>query len=131
MLAAGEQEKIATTFLQEVVRMPRHELEMVQASPGWLGRVAAAHTIPRELRQTDRYRFNRERFKRFNIPTLLVVGGDSPILFKAAIEVLNAALPHSRVVVLPGQQHIAMDTAPELFVRELVSFMVEPGSSVL
>jgi len=122
LLAAGEREQVATTFLQEVVRMSPRELKMLQSSPAWPGRVAAAHTLPRELRQTDRYRFKSQQFERFNVPTLLIVGGDSPVFFKKAVEVLHTSLPQSRVVVLPGQQHIAMDTAPELFVREVVSF---------
>ena len=30
--------------------------------------------------------------------------------------------------MLPGQPHTAMDTAPELFVRELLAFLAEPKS---
>jgi hypothetical protein len=37
-------------------------------------------------------------------------------------------LPASRTVMLPGQPHTAMDTAPELFVRELLAFLAEPKS---
>jgi pimeloyl-ACP methyl ester carboxylesterase len=36
-----------------------------------------------------------------------------------------AALPDSRILILPGQQHSAMYTAPELFVREVVNLLVE------
>jgi hypothetical protein len=36
---------------------------------------------------------------------------------------VHGALPTSRIVVLPGQQHVAINTAPELFVRELVAFV--------
>jgi pimeloyl-ACP methyl ester carboxylesterase len=123
--AAGHHGKVLTTFLQEVVRMPSHELEIIQKSSAWQARVAVAHTLPRELRAHERYRFQPERFKNFEVPTLLLLGGDSPGFFKAAIDELNAALPGSRVVVLPGQQHIAMETAPELFVREVLRFLKE------
>ena len=123
LLAEGALEKIAATFMDQVVRMPPHELKMVQASPGWPDRVAAARTLPRELRAHERYRFIPEAFKSVNTETLLMVGGDSPNLFKAAIDVLNTGLSNSRVLVLPGQQHIAMDTAPGLFVREVVDFL--------
>ena len=123
LLAAGQHEKVAVTFLKEVVRMPEHELRIMQESPAWPERVAAARTLPRELRQHARYRFDAERFKGCDIPALLMVGGESPKFFKTAIELLHAALRNSRVLVLPGQQHIAMDTAPELFVRELTSFL--------
>ena len=37
--------------------------------------------------------------------------------------IIEAALPNSQVVILPGQQHIAMDTNPELFVREVQRFL--------
>jgi pimeloyl-ACP methyl ester carboxylesterase len=53
-----------------------------------------------------------------------MLGGDSPPIFPAAIEAADAALPDSRVVVLPGQQHIAMDTNPELFLSEVLDFLV-------
>jgi pimeloyl-ACP methyl ester carboxylesterase len=51
----------------------------------------------------------------------------SPSFSKAAIEAVNRALPNSRIVVLPGQQHIAMDTAPDLFVREVLAFLAKPA----
>ena len=38
---------------------------------------------------------------------------------------LLAALPNARAVVMPGQQHIAMDTNPELFAGEVVSFLLD------
>jgi len=52
-----------------------------------------------------------------SIPTLLLTGGESPLFLKASVEAVNAALPNSRIAVIPGQGHIAMSTAPELFLR--------------
>jgi pimeloyl-ACP methyl ester carboxylesterase len=127
LLAAGDRQGVLTTFMREVVRMPSHEFELFRASPAWPARVAAAHTLPRELRAQERYRFTAERFRGLRTPTLLLAGGDSPAFFKAAIEIVGAALPNSRTVVLPGQQHIAMDTAPDLFVREVITFLKEPA----
>jgi pimeloyl-ACP methyl ester carboxylesterase len=51
-----------------------------------------------------------------------VGAGAYPVL-KAATEAVHAALPNSQIVVLPGQQHTAMNTAPELFVREVLQFL--------
>ena len=127
MLAAGDREGVLSTFVQEVVRTPPHEFELLRASPAWPARVAAAHTLPRELRAHERYRFNAERFRGLSTPTLLLLGGDSPAFFKAAIEVVSNTLPNSQAVILPGQQHIAIDTAPDLFVREVMTFLKEPA----
>jgi len=114
---------VVVTFMREVVKMPPHELALLQASPVFSARMAAAHTLPRELRDHQAYRFQPERFSHLSIPILLLLGGDSPPMFKAAIEAIHEAIPASRVVILPGQQHIAMDTAPDLFAREVLSFL--------
>lgn len=126
LLDAGDRAGVLTTFMREVVRMPAHELELFQASPAFPARMAAAHTLPRELRAHEAYRFDPERFTQLTVPTLLLLGGDSPAFFKAAVETLHNALPNSRIGVLPGQQHIAIDTAPDMFVREVVTFLSGP-----
>ena len=51
-----------------------------------------------------------------------MLGGASPHYFAEAVARLRAAIPGSRVHVMPGQQHIAMDTAPEQFIAAIVGF---------
>jgi len=128
LLDAGDREGVATAFMREVVRMPPHEFELFRASPAWPARLAAAHTLPRELRTHAVYRFEARRFKALDIPTLLLLGGDSPDFFRAATAAVEAALPNVRLVVMAGQQHIAMNTAPGLFVREIMDFLDKPGA---
>jgi pimeloyl-ACP methyl ester carboxylesterase len=123
LVDADDRAGALTTFMREVVRMPPHELDLFKASPAFPARVAAAHTLPRELRAHEAYRFEAQRFEKLNVPTLLLLGGDSPQFFKTAIEAVNAALSNSRIVVLPGQRHIAIDTAPDLFAREVLAFL--------
>lgn len=125
LLDQDDRAGVVGTFMREVVRMPPQEFTLFRASPAWPGRVAAAHTLPRELRALDTYRFQPRRFANLKLPALLLVGGDSPQFLKAAVDAAHAALPASRLVSLPGQQHIAMDTAPELFVREVTAFLSE------
>lgn len=125
LIDAGDREGVLVTFIREVVGIPSRELALLQSQPAWSARVAAAHTIPRELRAEARYRFDPERFKGVSTPTLLLLGGKSPLFMKASVDAVNAALPNSRVVVMPGQQHIADQTAPELFLREVLGFLTE------
>lgn len=127
LLDAGERENVVTTMFRELVGMPPDEIELLKASPVFPSMVAAAHTVPRESRAEAAYQFEPERFKHLNTPTLLLLGGDSPAFFKTTIEAWHAALPNSRIVVLPGQQHIAHYTAPDLFVREVQAFLLEPS----
>lgn len=122
-LQANDREDVLRTFFTKVVRMPPHELEKMESMPSWRGRVAAAHTVVREIEISDSYRIDVDGVRRFRVPTLLMLGGDSPSFFRLAIEKLAATLPDNRVVVMPGQQHIAMDTAPDLFLREVMTFL--------
>lgn len=123
LLEKGDRAGVVTTFMQHVVRVPDHELAKLKSSPAWSGRVAAAHTIPRELSQHERYEFDPSRFSSVTVPTLLLLGSDSPPFFKAATERIAAALPNDTLVVLQGQQHVAMDMAPELFLSEVMKFL--------
>lgn len=106
--------------------MPSHELEVLRSMPVWAARVAAAHTVLREMQGSENYVFQPERFRQMRTPTLLLLGGDSPPFLAAAItDALARALPVCRVAVMPGQQHVAMDTAPELFIGEVLNFLDE------
>jgi pimeloyl-ACP methyl ester carboxylesterase len=123
MLAAGEREAVVETFLREVPRIPEETLQIMRAAPTWGGRVAAAHTIPREMRLDDDYAFVPARFADVRVPTLLLLGGESPPIFARGIEALADSLPDAEVTVLAGQRHVAMDTAPELFLETVERFV--------
>lgn len=119
----GRNEEALTIFFRDIVNVPPHEMTMLRSLPNWPARVAAAHTIPREMFGSDGYVFEPGRFVGLDTPTLLLLGGDSPAFLRAATERVHAALPHSRIAVLPGQQHTAMNTAPELFTQEVLQFL--------
>ncbi len=88
-------------------------------------RIRLAPTIPRELAIDRAYQFDPKRFVHYREPTLLLLGGDSPELFRRAVLILDSALTSCTVVTLPGQQHIAMDTHPELFLKEVLQFLLK------
>jgi pimeloyl-ACP methyl ester carboxylesterase len=122
-LAASDREGVLTTFFTEVVQVPPAQLQVMQKLPAWSARVAAAHTIVREVRAHQSYTFSPYRLRGVTTPTLLLLGGASPAYFGEGIAAVHEAIQSSRVVVLPGQQHIAIDTATDLFVREVLSFL--------
>ncbi|MEZ4523550.1 MAG: alpha/beta hydrolase [Thermomicrobiales bacterium] len=125
LLEAGDREGVLVMFMRELVGMSDEEIESYRCSPAWPARVASAHTLPRELEAVERYRCFTEKFSEMRVPAMLLTGGDSPPLFSDGVKVLDAALPNSHVVVMPGQQHIADVTAPDLFLREVLSFLRE------
>ena len=123
LVDVGDREAALEVFFREVVRMPEHELEVLRTLPAWKVRVTLAPTIPRELVIERSYSFRPERFAHFSIPTLLLLGGESPSVFRQVIDRIGAALPTSRRTVMAGQQHVAMDTAPRLFLEEITRFL--------
>jgi pimeloyl-ACP methyl ester carboxylesterase len=127
LLDGGDREGALLTFMHEIVHVPPSELTVLRASPSWQARIAAAHTMLRELRGSKEYVFEPTRFQDLRTPTLLLLGGESPTSFKTAIEAVHAALPESQVRIMPGQQHVAINAAPELFTREVVEFLAQAG----
>jgi pimeloyl-ACP methyl ester carboxylesterase len=131
LLDQGDHEGLVITFLREVPRMPQHEIDHLRSLPEWPRRVATAPTLPRELRGGNNYTFAPARFSDMRVPTLLLVGSDSPEIFTKSAEVVNAALPNSRVRHLPGQQHLADLMAPDLVANAIIEFMSEDAVSVV
>ena len=122
-LAAGDRDGVVEVMMGELVGIPPAALADMRTTPAWAARVAAAHTIPRELRAVEEYRFDPERFRGVDVPTLYLLGGASPPHMHRATHAAAAALPNSRTVVLPGQGHVAMDSAPDLFMEEVIRFL--------
>lgn len=125
LLEAGDREGALTLHYHENVGMTPGEIEQFRSSPAWQERLGLAHTLAREMRADERYVFDAQRFKDLHTPTLLLQGGDSADVLKGGTITLAAALPDSRIVVMPGQQHIAMYTAPEIFVHEVLTFLLD------
>lgn len=126
VLAAGDLDGVLTMMYRDLVGLPPAELELMRSqTDAWAVRLRNAHTLPREVRSEEAYRFVAERFSSLDAPVLLLVGGESSVRELENARTVAASLADARVVVLPGQQHVAMHTAPELFVSEVVRFFEE------
>jgi pimeloyl-ACP methyl ester carboxylesterase len=124
LLAAGDVEGMLQAMYRELVGMPDDEIALLRShEDAWKARLRNAPTLPRELAAEQGYTFQAERFRHLRTPVLLLVGGASPAHELEHARGVAASLPDARIAVMPGQQHVAMYTAPELFVREIVAFM--------
>jgi pimeloyl-ACP methyl ester carboxylesterase len=123
LLAQERQDEALQLFFREEVRVPPEELAMLRGLPAWPARVAAAHTLPRELGAVVDFDPAPEWFRPVTVPALLLLGGDSPPPMAGSVELVRHHLSDARVEVMPGQQHVAMDTAPELFSKLVVAFL--------
>ena len=126
LLAQDRREDLVVLVMREVVLMPEAEVAAIRAMPSWPSRVAAAHTLPRELGVA--LTVDPAEVMAVRQPTLLLVGGDSPQPVRDENRVLAEALDAVTVVELAGQQHIADQLDPEGFARHLLRFLV-PGAA--
>lgn len=81
--------------------------------------------MPRELRADEQYRLDASRYIDLHTPTLVLVGGNSPEIMVKGSEIVSEALPNSGMVVMLGQEHIAKYTAPDLFLQEIMAFLLQ------
>jgi pimeloyl-ACP methyl ester carboxylesterase len=124
-LEKGRLEEAMELHLREVAKIPDHELEIYRKSPFWNARIPLASTIPRELDTESTYRFIAEKFENLKMPVLLLLGGDSPSIYREGTTILESALSNSKTVILPGQQHMAHHQDPGLLAKEILAFIRE------
>jgi pimeloyl-ACP methyl ester carboxylesterase len=120
-LEEARPDEVVRIMMRDVVHMPEHEIEALQALPSWPSRVGTAHTLPRELSQA--LSWSPEEGRQVLVPTLLLLGADSPGFVHDAVGLVDSALPDSHVVVLDGQQHVADQLVPEEFARIVLRFL--------
>ena len=125
LVRTQQRERALELFLREVARLSESQLRLLRAFPTWSSWCAAAHTLPREVRAVEGHVLEEERLSRLDVPVLLLLGGDSPTFFASALESLRQVLPRGRVAVLPHQGHLAMSTAPALFVRQVLAHALD------
>ena len=122
-LKAGDREGALIVHLRQDAGLTADEIGKLMASPAWPARLATVDTLPREKRSKERYKFDAQRFKDLRTPTLILVGGESSPDFKESAETVHKVLPNSQIAILPGQRHVAMYAAPELFIKAVLPFL--------
>ena len=122
-LAAGDPDEALSTFLAEIVGMSAEDLARYRADPVWPRRVAAAHTIVRELDAEASPAASLDVLGAVRQPVLQVLGGASVPAFQLATEALDARIANGRVVVIEGAKHAAHHTHPAEFVAAVEAFI--------
>lgn len=122
-LDAGDHEGVIETFYLDSSGRSPDQVEAMRADPGWADRVDAAPSLVRELDAVEAFDTDLDRFGSIDVPTLLLVGGESPEPVLREAEALHAAIPDSRIEPLRGQGHVAIDTGPEVFLDRTLPFL--------
>lgn len=120
-----ENEQALIRFFREIVGSSSTEIDAYRSAPDWPARVDAVHTVIREERARKGYEFDAARFAEVTAPTVLLSEGESAPFLTDATDVLDDTLPNSRIDIIAGHGHAAMNTVPERFVDEVLAFSHE------
>lgn len=123
LLDAGDEDGAVAVMFRDVVGVNEDQLSWMRQQPMWAGRMAAAHTLPRELRAGRSATFSTADLRGIASSILLLIGGQNEQLFRQDAEEMCSVLKDGRIAVLPDQGRMAIDTAPEMLAETVVSFI--------
>jgi pimeloyl-ACP methyl ester carboxylesterase len=113
-LARGEPDAAIVAVLVDILEMTEEEIDAFRSSPLWPVRLAAAHTIPRECRAEEGWRYQPGQFDALTAPTLLLTGAASVPVVREATDRAAAAIPNAEIHELQGHGHFAHKTDPAM-----------------
>lgn len=122
-LERGDKEAALSTFLAGIVGMSDAALDAYRRDPVWPARVAAAHTILREIEAEATEPASIEGLAGVTAPVLLILGSISRSPFRIGTDALAARLANARVAVIDGAAHAAHHTHAAEFVALVQRFL--------
>lgn len=126
-IAAGDRDGALTLMLSGVLGLGDEAVAALRASPGWAATLPMLETMPRELHAEQHWR--PSGYDDLVLPTLLLLGSESPEWARRWTSMAQSAIPSSRLQVLDGQGHLALMTAPELVAQAIIDFVFDPSRS--
>jgi pimeloyl-ACP methyl ester carboxylesterase len=120
--ATDDRQEILTIFYRDALHQTDAQIEVMRGTPIWQARLAAAHTVSRELDTIETFGIVPKRYEDIKAPVRLLLGTESLAYFRSTAEAIAAQLTDVEIVDLPGQAHMAINEAPELFVDKVFSF---------
>lgn len=121
----GRNETATAMFFREMAGMDEDALAAFQSTPAWQERVPRAWTVVREMQGMVDAGLAFERYRSLSMPTLVLVGTESPADDVEAMHQLHGVIPDSRIAELQGQAHLAHLTGPEILASEVASFLAK------
>jgi len=120
LVATGERDTAVDLMMEQIVGLPAEALGQLRADPAaWQPMVDSVHTLPRELRSVDVFRFDAARYRNVTVPTVLLRGAQSPPSLHVGVELVHDAIAGARVVTMPGVDHEAVTTGPDVLIAAL------------
>jgi pimeloyl-ACP methyl ester carboxylesterase len=111
VLDEGRREELLEMFYREVLFFDDAAIDAMRGLPVWQARIAAVHTVVREAHCVRTF---APRAVRPDVPVRFLVGEVTAPHLAASTRAAADLVAGSELVILPGQGHVAIDTAPQL-----------------
>jgi pimeloyl-ACP methyl ester carboxylesterase len=121
-LESGRRAAAVGEFLRHVGGYSDAEIAAMQDTPAWTMRLAAAPTVPRELRAEHALVLDSLGLGRLRTSCLMLLGSQSPAWAHRSTDAYAAALADVRVERLEGHGHGGVVSASELVSRLVIEF---------
>jgi len=128
-LAAGDADTALKIFFSELVELPPHVVGYMSTHPDFAGGWGEMKRLaPNQMEDNRGIRglpLGVDRYRRIDVPTLLLRGTDSPAHLHRRLDALKAVIPTTRDAALAGEDHTANLTAPQLVADVIAKFARE------
>ena len=123
LLDADDRDGAISVLFRDLLGLDDAQLESMRAQRSWQARLAAATALPRELRTDPTIQLAAADLAAIEVPVLLVIGGQNESALRPGADQLCSLMGDARVHILPGQGHMAFDTAPDLLASAITTFV--------
>jgi pimeloyl-ACP methyl ester carboxylesterase len=124
LAAAGDWDAFCLAFFRDSLGIPQKDLDELRPTETWNQYLREAKASLGDVRALARYTFEPQAFETIDLPVLLQVGTESPRSLYVT-DALAEVLPNCRIEELPGQAHEGMTTAPEMYARSVIRFLLD------
>ena len=124
LLEPHEKIDVLRLAMRESVGVSDTEFDQLRIGPGWKHLLGVAPAVPYDWKIWEE-RFDPQRLAALKIPVLVLLGSESPSWIRTSTEAVHGVIPGAMLSLLPGQEHFAMLTAPELFAQQVTSFALQ------
>lgn len=122
-LIASDRRGAAVKLFMKLVGVPAIFVALMRFMPAWSKLTAVAHTLPYDItivKDNERGKpLPADRWASVTVPTLVVVGGKSPVWMRHAMQALAEVLANAQRHTLAGQTH---NVAPKVLAPVLKEF---------
>lgn len=110
-LKRGQREAVLESFYRETLLFDDAAIDALRALPIWKRRVAAVHTLVREAQALRSFQPPRIHP---SMPVRILLGDETAPHLDASTRQAAAAVEGSELLVMPGEGHVAIDSATAL-----------------